>query len=477
LKKTKIILSSLLALFIVLLPFLAVLCFATLSPPQYSSTFVGALDEKYERLMEEEEPKIVIIGGSSAAFGIDSALIEKYTGMPVVNFGLYAALGTKLMLDLSRDGINENDVVILAPELDAQTLSLYFNAEATLQAFDGSFSMLRGVRAENLFSLLSGTWRFSVDKLKYMREGAPPDPAGVYNSKNFNERGDITWERPENVMSLYYDPNLPIDPSSELLSDDFADYVNEYVKFCERRGASVYYSFPPMNEMGLADGVDDGALSDFQDTVKKKLDATLISEITNYVYDAGYFYDTNFHLNDAGKILHTVNLTKDILLELGIPKLVSEDVPPPPPLPEVQIRFFGEDENSKYFTYEKAENGAYRITGLTELGKTMDSLTIPKGYDTYTVLYVGAGAFEGGVVKSLTVPADTYLKGFETSAFRGASELRDIFIYYPDADGIMPPSDFNGTHASLRVHVPIGSSYDTQYFWSERGLTFVKDVN
>ena len=476
-KKTKIIICAILAVLITVLPFCAVVTFAVLSPPQYTSAFVGALDEKYERLCEIEEPKIVIIGGSSAAFGIDSALIEKYTGMPVVNFGLYASLGTKLMLDLSKDGIRKGDVVIIAPELDPQTLSLYFNAETTLQAFDGNFSMIKAVREENLFSLLGGMWSFAKEKLAYMKSGNPPNPEGVYNSNNFNEYGDVVWKRDENVMSLYYDPNMMIDPNPEIFSDEFSDYINEYVSFCEKKGASVYYSFAPMNKMGLAEGTDAAKLSAFSDCVEDKLDCAVMSEINNCVYDAGYFYDTNFHLNEAGVRVHTVNLVKDILLEFGIPTLVKENIPEPPSLPELDVRWFSYDENSVYFTYEKAENGAYKIIGLTELGKQMETLTIPQGYDTYAVMYVAPGAFSGGKLKALVIPENTNLRGFESFAFSGAEELRDLWIYYSAADDIMPPADFIGTHENFRVHVPSGSSYDSQYYWSERGLTFVKDAN
>jgi hypothetical protein len=70
-------------------------------PPVYSNSFVGVLDEKVERLASIEGKKIVVVGGSSVAFGLDSALMEEYLGMPVVNFGLYAAIGTKAMLELS----------------------------------------------------------------------------------------------------------------------------------------------------------------------------------------------------------------------------------------------------------------------------------------------------------------------------------------------------------------------------------------
>ena len=86
----------------IILPFISVITLAVSLPAQFDQSFVGALSDKCERLYSIDEPKIVIVGGSSVAFGIDSALIEKYTDMPVVNFGMYAALGTKLMLEGTR---------------------------------------------------------------------------------------------------------------------------------------------------------------------------------------------------------------------------------------------------------------------------------------------------------------------------------------------------------------------------------------
>ena len=96
-KKSLIIIAAIL---VIVLPVGILLGMLFMLPSQYSNTFVGELDEKYNRLMEIDEPKIIVVGGSSVAFGLESEIIEEYTGMPVVNFGLYAALGTKVMLDL-----------------------------------------------------------------------------------------------------------------------------------------------------------------------------------------------------------------------------------------------------------------------------------------------------------------------------------------------------------------------------------------
>ena len=183
-KILKIALITLLSLVLIFSPLIITVSIAFISPPVYGESFVGALDEKLLRLDSIDEEKIVVIGGSSVAFGVNSELIERYTGMPVVNFGLYASLGTKLMLDLSRKSINDGDVVIIAPEMDAQTLSLYFNADATLKAMDGNFSLLSRVKPDEVFKLIASSWDFAVDKLSFELDS---ESLGVYSASSFNE--------------------------------------------------------------------------------------------------------------------------------------------------------------------------------------------------------------------------------------------------------------------------------------------------
>ena len=158
------ILICLLALILILSPVLFVCAYALSIPPVYSETFYGALNEKYGRLNSLEGEKIVVVGGSSVAFGLDSELLESYTGMPVVNFGLYADLGTKMMLDLSLSGISNGDVVILAPEMDRQTLSLYFNNDSALMALDDEPAMMRHLAVDDMLSCVGGMWKFAQDK-------------------------------------------------------------------------------------------------------------------------------------------------------------------------------------------------------------------------------------------------------------------------------------------------------------------------
>ena len=132
----KNIIISILTILILIAPLCIVTATTLTAPCQYDKTFLAELTHKHERLKSINEEKIVLIGGSSLAFGLDSKKLEEYTGRPVVNYGLYATIGTKAMLDMSRSHINEGDIVVICPETDKQTYSLYYNAHSMWQAID-----------------------------------------------------------------------------------------------------------------------------------------------------------------------------------------------------------------------------------------------------------------------------------------------------------------------------------------------------
>ena len=475
-KKLKISLAIALSLLSILSVILFPFAVAVLAPPVYSNTFVGVLDEKVERLASIEEKKIVVIGGSSVAFGLDSALMEEHLGMPVVNFGLYAAIGTKAMLDLSLPHIGEGDIVVLAPETDAQTLSLYFHGENMWKAVDDAPSLVLNLPSENQKEMLGSIYAHAADKLSVLLSERP-DPAGVYNSKSFNAYGDVSYPRAQNVMTLYYDPNTPISPDPSIVSEDFIAYVNEYISHCEEKGASVYYSFAPMNEAALAPSANEESLQAFADYLKKEIHCEQISLIDSYILDPAYFYDTNYHLNDVGVILRTKNLIEDIRFANGDYTAVDIEVPEKPDLPDADIKFFGTDENAKYFVYETLQNGAKKgslaIVGLTELGKQQKELTIPLGAENVKVTYLGANAFAGGVAETVIVPEHSNLRDSATGAFDGAS-VRRLHIRYEfvhDADELSPPASFG----AVAVYVPKNSVYLTHYDWLPYKMNILPD--
>ncbi len=476
-----------LVVLLLLVPTVTPFAVALSLPPVYDTTYFGALDEKYERLNSLDREKIVVIGGSSVAFGLDSKKLEEYTGMPVVNFGLYADLGTKMMLDLSLSGIGKGDIVVLSPELDPQTLSLYFNSRSALSAIDSDYSMLFSLPVGDMISCAASMWEFSMDKLERHRSDVEIELDSIYRSEYFNEYGDFGLDRPANIMPMGYDENNMISLTDEALDNEFlafCDYLNKFILKCRLKGASVCFSYAPMNSLALTDKSAEKAeqmadRAEFCEHLEENIDCTFISSIDDYILDPGYFYDTNYHLNNAGALLRTIRLAKDIKLEYGLLDTVIKDSEPEAPrYSTFDPRFDGEDDpNSRFFTFSTAPNGAYIITGLTEEGKGEKILTLPLGKDGLKVFSIANGALDGAAVETLVIPEDSNIMIIANDALTGAEKLTRLEIYKMNASDIMPPAYITDVHRSFKIHVPIGSDYSNEYDWSKLGSEiFVYDL-
>ena len=482
-KRTKakflITLAALLLVFI--LPFASVTVVALALSPVYDDTFVGELGEKYGRLNSLEGEKIVVVGGSSVAFGLDSAALEREVGMPVVNFGLYANLGTKLMLDLSRSGIGEGDIIVLAPEMNDQTLSLYFNSETTMQALDGNFGMLAAIDSENYESLIGASWGFAADKIVYTLSGKAPENTGAYSKEWFNEYGDNTFDRPYNVMStvsktITLDYKYNADDGAVSEYEEFIDYVNEYVKFCTGRGATVYFSFPPMNAAAMTDYNTAENIDAFYDDLASALHCRVISNVNDYIMDEGYFFDSEFHLNNAGVNIRTAKLANDLKRELDMTAKTDIELPPPPGYKPVD--FVGGSSVNLYLELESTVNGAGQpvlyIVGLNEEGMKQVSITIPNNVDGVPVVGIRAGAFAGSELRSLVISEN--IQTIASSAFAHAENLVAVYIPTEFPVLIEVPNGMNenglatkDANPALKIYVPKGSlfNYVSDYFWGD----------
>ena len=399
----------------------------------YKNVFVAALGDKYERLRSIKEPKIAVVGGSSVAFGLNSALLARHTGYEVVNFGLFATLGSKIMLDLSEDGLNDGDIVVFAPELDAKTLSLFFGARAAWQAIDASPSLYDTVWLRNGEELHAEQESFEAEKKAYKEDGAP-NPSGVYNRKNFNEYGDIYYDRPYNTMALGYDPNTIFELTPDIISEDFLAYFNNYCARLRKKGVEVYFSFCPINDKSLAPETTAQTLDELERYLIDNLNCPVISSIEDYIMDWGYFFDTNLHLNDAGVTARTQMLVNDLRDAMGFDSDIAF-VAPEAPGHEGTVKVDGNNIHASLFTYEYAKNGdtivGAAITGLTEEGKAFleEEVIIPATYEDYPVMILEAGVLSG--FKNLKrIIIGENMSSISDCAFSGCSRLTEIHIKF-----------------------------------------------
>lgn len=390
-------------------------------PVQFGDTFMGELKSKYERLKETSGKRIVLVGGSGVAFDCDSALMDDFfPSYEIVNFGMYAGLGTKAVMDLSENYIHEGDIVILSPEQSEQTFSDYFNGEYMWQAADGAFGMLRDLKSENFEAMLGNFPRFALEKLNYVMKGQKPQTDSIYQKKSFNTYGDIELDTcRENILPNGYDVNQKVRFTEDVVQPEFMDYMNDWAKRLEKKGAVVWYRYCPVNKLSVEDMDDLAAYDVF---LRQKLDFPVIGNPENSLMEAEWFFDTNFHLNQPGKEVNTVQLIRDMKAMLGDDRAVTVE------LPEKPHRTWGD------------------VSAETRIWTAKDSET-----------YQGE--------ETIVIPEN--VTQIEDYAFSNCAGLKQIVLEQKDPSKcIVGQHLLDGTGAEILVPRMSVDSYKRNYFWS-----------
>lgn len=390
-------------------------------PVQFGDTFMGELKSKYERLKETSGKRIVLVGGSGVAFDCDSALMDDFfPSYEIVNFGMYAGLGTKAVMDLSENYIHEGDIVILSPEQSEQTFSDYFNGEYMWQAADGAFGMLRDLKSENFEAMLGNFPRFALEKLNYVMKGQKPQTDSIYQKKSFNTYGDIELDTcRENILPNGYDVNQKVRFTEDVVQPEFMDHMNDWAKRLEKKGAVVWYRYCPINKLSVEDMDDLAAYDVF---LRQKLDFPVIGNPENSLMEAEWFFDTNFHLNQPGKEVNTVQLIRDMKAMLGDDRAVTVE------LPEKPHRTWGD------------------VSAETRIWTAKDSET-----------YQGE--------ETIVIPEN--VTQIEDYAFSNCAGLKQIVLEQKDPSKcIVGQHLLDGTGAEILVPQMSVDSYKRNYFWS-----------
>lgn len=457
----------LLSLALVLIMPLTLLSWGFLTPAQYGDTFMGELKHKVQLLQETEGKRIILVGGSSVAFGIDSALLEQhFPDYRVVNFGMYAALGTTVMLELSEPHIRSGDIVILMPEQQEQTLSDYFDASVMWQGVDGAFGLLLSLAPEQQGMMLGHFPGFAGQKFAWLLRGVTPQPEGVYRRGSFNRYGDVVNEGcRQNIMPGGFDANTPIRFDPAMVTAEFIERVNAYAAAVTEKGAAIWYGFCPMNAGALEENADVDA---FYQALQARLTFPILGDPHHSILEPGWFYDTNFHLNASGKTVYTRQLIRSIKAMRLDSSPTQIAIPPMPELAETEL-WLGDDSHQAYFRFEES-NGTVAIIGVTGIGMQQQSLTVPSTWNGMAVTTISAGAF-AGCENLQTVTIQKNIKTIADGAFSGCGALERIVVESETPSGCAVGQGLlNGTGAKVYVLPHVLSAYRTDYFWSVHAL-------
>lgn len=424
-------------------------------PACYQDSYYAQLPELYRRLEDSQGNRLILVGGSNVAFGVDVGLLEhmlaqygyKYTVCP---FGLYAAVGTSAMLELSQGQLREGDIVVLAVEPTGETLSAYFGASAFWKCAEEAPELLAAVSPAHRAALAGNYIGFLQERASISRSGDFPRPDGAYAKSSFEENGNMSFYRAGNIMALGWDTGAPVDLAAVSVSPGFAQQVNDYCQNAQERGAEVYLSFSPVNRSALAGNPEEGAAAYFR-TCLDAFGCPVISDPNRYILDSGWFYDSNFHLNSAGAVLRTCLLAEDLLAQLGCYEELSF---PRPTMPEPVPQEVAEVTDSGWFLFTPIDEtgSGYVVSGLTETGLAQASLTVPASFGGRPVAGFDPHALDGAErLEELRLPET--IESLPDGAFTGCPGLTRLVLEHTGRLCRITEHTFEGA-PQIKIYVP-----------------------
>ncbi len=424
-------------------------------PSCYQDSYYAQLPALYRRLTGSTGKRLILVGGSNVAFGVDGGLLKQllaqygyeYTVCP---FGLYAAVGTSAMLELSQGQLREGDVVVLAIEPASEALSAYFGASAFWKCAEDAPELLTAVGPAHRAALAGNYVGFLQERAAICSSGQFPQGEGAYAKSSFDESGNMIFCRAGNIMALGWDTGAPVDLAAVSISPDFARQVNDYCKAARERGAEVYLSFSPVNRSALEGSPGEGAAAYFRACLDA-FDCPAVSDPNRYILDSGWFYDSNFHLNSAGAVLRTCLLAEDLLAQFGCYEQLSF---PRPAMPEAISQEIEETADSGWFSFSAVggENAGYVVSGLTQAGLEQAALAVPAGFNGKPVVGMEAHALDGAVaLEELRLPET--IESLPEGVFSGCPKLTRLVLEHTRRLCRITERTFSGA-PQVKIYVP-----------------------
>lgn len=265
-----------------------------------NSDYMASIIDKHKRLDQFDNNRLLLIGGSNLAFGIDSGLIEEEFNVNVINLGLHAGLGLKFIINEAMSSVKKGDIVLLSleyPLYDESSQPSIDLINHTQTIYPNSKSFYDISLKDNFFISLQNSKKW------FDRQNIQID--SVYNRKYFNKYGDVvghlTKAQPKDIDDRGVMNKINIDNNVSLLHE-------LYLK-CNSLDAKLYIVFPnyPISEFNKNKTV----IYDLKEQIKTKVDfIEMINEPETFVFEDSFFFDTVFHLNAKGRQKRTKMLIK-----------------------------------------------------------------------------------------------------------------------------------------------------------------------
>lgn len=299
-------------------------------------------------------PRLFIVGGSSAFYGIDALLMEKKLNIPVVNYGMQAGLGLEYPLKRLLRLLKTNDQVLLALE-GSQYATATDQFTDVLHhyvfSYDQPYLLDIGLkRAVQKFYGIPGSdfldswkiWRQTASRRNPFSGRPNENGRALSVDERGGRRAADTWKRP--LAEIVPAPDLA--PYAE-------EVINHFIKETTKRHVKVYFTWPTTVRRPFLLTKEAKKKGQKLSAFLQRQGIAVIDDYADHLYPLPFYTDTPYHLSRAGTRIRTEKLSESLRPHLG-----QNNVPPK------ASRFFLLDQRHhriEYFKYDGDDRFDFKV--------------------------------------------------------------------------------------------------------------------
>ena len=263
-------------------------------------------------------PRIIIVGGSNVAFGIDSTLMEGEFDIPVINDGLHVALGIAPLNEV-KGYLQQGDIVIISLEYYNFTDEQSFYGQPQYLADWIEFSPQRIWDVYEPYKQMPSIYTIMLQRkinrqFNYYLYGFSYEAGrNFYSGDQFDIHGDFIGHLGEqgDVQFEIANSVYPIN-----MIEGAYDFLEEFNQFARSKGAMVFYEAQAHRQTNC-DRTGKKELDRFFNRLKTRTTISLLTNLDQLCLPDEYFYDTPYHLNEEGRRIRTERLIVNLKAALG----------------------------------------------------------------------------------------------------------------------------------------------------------------
>jgi len=259
--------------------------------------------DKNNRIEKLQSPKLIILGGSNAFYGMNSGKLESDLGINVVNMTLFAGFGLDFILRQTLDNVSKGDVVILSIEYYLKS-DCNPRAKEEILRYYPSASKYFGNSQVSILKKYKNSLANNIESIQNLILTPIKRTSSNYiHSRTINKYGDaIGYLRFVNPR-----PRAPFGKITYKYYDGIKK-LNKYAKKKKKKGVAVYFIFPPLAFSDYKK--NEGTIEKYYEDLINNLDIPLLCTPSEMVFEDDLFFDTAYHLDRKGREIRTNRLIK-----------------------------------------------------------------------------------------------------------------------------------------------------------------------